>query len=251
MRHWLVLLCACGGSSAPRIAHEADTPDTRATVAGYCAPIDELGPFAHELFPACPAPPLRYKVRLCGEQPCARPCAYRWAITGSAVEESQGEERYTYDATGRLATVVRGDETRTCQYDGGGRLVETCLGEPVDVRRAANGRLLAIGMLELRYDDAGRVTALGDDEISYDATGRMITFASRRLEWDGLRLAAEHFGDDAGPMRYKYDDKGYLVKVQDDGATIELVYHGNQLTSVLSVASDERRESTFLYDCAQ
>lgn len=229
--------------------HRLPDDDRHLTTAGYCAPIDELGPFAHELFPACPAPPLRYKVRLCGEQPCASPCRYAWSVTGAAVEESQGEERYTYDAAGRLATVTREDVTRTCSYDAVGRIVESCLGDPIDVRRAESGRLIAIGTLDLAYDDNGRVIKIGDDEVTYDTTGRIATFASRRLEWDGLALAAEHFGDDGSPMRYRYDTKGYLVKVEDDESSTELTYDGNRLVSVVSTAKDERRESTFTYAC--
>jgi YD repeat-containing protein len=249
MKRGVLLLAACGASASEAPTHRPADDDRHLTTAGYCAPIDELGPFAHELFPACPAPPLRYKVRLCGEQPCASPCRYTWSVTGAAVEESHGEERYTYDEAGRLATVSTGGVTRTCAYDRGGRIVESCLGQPVDVRRAENGRLIAIGALDLRFDDNGRVIAIGDDELTYDTTGRIATYASRRLEWDGLMLAAEHFGDDAGPMRYRYDTKGYLVKVMDDESSTELTYDGNRLVSVVSIAKDERRESTFSYAC--
>jgi hypothetical protein len=231
----VLLLAACSSR----------TTVPRAASLGACPPLEELGPYAYELFPACQPPPLPYKVDLCGGARCASPCSQAWTRP-----EGSGVATFTYDANGRLAASTINGTVRTCSYDGAGRMLQSCDGHARTAERDATGKLVEIDGRVLVYDAAGRLVRLGDAALTYDAAGHVIAFGTSRYAWTGDRLAAEYFGDDNDdPMRYAYDARGFLASVTDEADSIQFEFQGDRLVTVRATSSDGVSTTTFRYDC--
>ena len=118
------------------------------------------------------------------------------------------EQRFRYDAEGRLISASVGDDYRVgWDYDGAGRLVRVVDSERVELRRS--------------YDAAGRVltaeTGRGPVRFAYDLAGRI--------------QAAE---GSSGRVSFAYDEQDRLARAEGPAATKTFVYDkdGVRVTTV-------------------
>lgn len=205
-------------------------------------------PWAHEIFPGCPPPPLPRGVRC--DRTCAKPC--RVERSGSFGRSSY---EVVYDKAGRyLEMRTSGSVIEACTYKRG--RIASCKGYlyEVTIERDARGRIddvndtLGRMVMGAAYDaPSGRVHGLyaNDDRTSfeYDAAGRLVRERGptnlayhydasgrverivegevvkkvRRYRYD-IRDRLVEIVEDDGSTKYDYDEQGRVVWVSRDGA---------------------------------
>lgn len=148
---------------------------------------------------------------------------------------------FTYDARGRWVSTYRHrDDTvfEWCKYDDGDRLTNCVRGDPIELLRDAQHRIVSVRDVQLpdspttiRYDARGDLVEVVDhangvagsaSSFEYDAAHRLVREASRLGEAD-MRVDMN--------WRYRYDAMGRL-------AEIEQRWEG----------TDTVRRTTFTYD---
>ncbi|MFN0250430.1 MAG: hypothetical protein ACKV2T_26355 [Kofleriaceae bacterium] len=209
----LVTSCLVVGCSSPAKSRVDDTTppvgNLVAPVDTYCPPIHGLGPWHHEVFPSCPAPPISDWLHICEPGECPRPCAMTSDVADSmGMGTHHSTWVYRYDDRGRWIETSSGDEkpdprdTATCTWDGDRIARCTLRGDAATAERDANGRLVRITfeqrpddpqppaatpdtlvdtsnrrrVVDVRYGARGEVIAVGASTLRYDERGRIAGF---------------------------------------------------------------------------
>ncbi|MEP0548467.1 MAG: DUF6531 domain-containing protein [Rhodothermales bacterium] len=170
------------------------------------------------------------------------------------------EQRFRYDAEGRLIGVAVGDGYSVAwDYDGAGRLTRIVDAERVEVRRThdAAGRVLTAeagrGGVRFAYDLAGRISAAegagGKVGFAYDEQDRLV-----RAEGPGGTMTYDYDGDGVavttGDRRAVYSAHGEpLEEHAADGSARRFQYGATgELLAVEHEAEDETTTLLFDYD---
>lgn len=192
---------ACGGSPPPAPPGHAAPPHV-----AHCPAVGALGPWAHEVFPACPAWPITSTLRVCAGT-CPAPCLTWSGPVVDAPLDPGTSYVHAYDPAGRWLGWMGDGTSLRCRYDGArlaacaadddpsyahadrdadGRVVRVTLGATITtIAYEGGGRVSAIGDRAVRYDVHGRVTRLGDEVFEIDARGRVVGELGRASGGDG------------------------------------------------------------------
>jgi hypothetical protein len=206
------ILATSWACSSPAKRVDDPTPPVGNLVAPvdtYCPPIHGLGPWHHEVFPSCPAPPIGDWLHICEPGECSRPCAMTADVADSmGMGTHYSTWVYRYDDRGRWIETSSGDEkpdprdTSACTWEGD-RIARCNLrGDAATAERDANGRLVHVvfeqkpddplppkatpdtlvdtskhrRVVEIRYGTRGEVLAVGASTLRYDERGRLAGF---------------------------------------------------------------------------
>ncbi len=190
------------------------------------------------------------------------------------------EQRFRYDAEGRLIGVAVGDGySVTWEYDGAGRLVRVADSERVELRRThdAAGRVLTAeagrGAIRFAYDLAGRIHAAegtagkvgfaydeqdrllraegpgGTMAFAYDEDGITVTTGDRREVYSAHGEPLEEHAPDGSVRRFQYGATGELLIVEHEmgDETTTLLFDYDDDGRIVG-ATREDEAATFGYD---
>ena len=172
-------------------------------------------------------------------------------IRPNAYAESQEQGaglQYTYDAEGRIVTVIRLDGTiqESSVYDGEGNLIQTT--------DAAGSRV------RYTYDFGGRQTEIrtggqASQKYVYDAAGNIVGIEDGAGNHTGYALDAwgrivEIQKADGSSERYRYDCAGNIVQ-STDGEGNATVYEYNGINRLVSVTDPMGGQETYAYDAEE
>lgn len=209
-----VVLAACGGTQQPA------PPPTQVEIpnAPYCPPVhEELGPWAHELFPDCPAMPIAMPYHVCAKGACAKPCgAVSMSESGGAKEQT--DIAFLYDDQGRyIGWTGNGEANDSCTYVTERLARCKTFGVERSVERDPNGRILAVTTGDVRtpvtYNAQGWVVALGERTLRYDHHHRLIAIGDTVIHIDSQGRVTSERSTNATHL-FEHDERGRIVHVE-------------------------------------
>jgi YD repeat-containing protein len=206
----IALVAACSAPAKPTVETTPAVGNLTAPVDTYCPPIHGLGPWHHEVFPSCPAPPITDWLHICEPGDCPTPCAMTSDIADNmGMHTNYSRWVYRYDDRGRWIETSSGDDkpdpadTSTCTYEGDHIAHCSLRGDKAIAERDASGRIVRVTYdekpevdtgappppdrlvdtsqqgrtsFDVAYGARGEVIAVGESTLRYDERGRLAGF---------------------------------------------------------------------------
>jgi YD repeat-containing protein len=258
-----VASAACSAPAPVRVlsntAPGATTP--LPSPANYCPQAIDLGPWAHELFPACAWPQLgTHQLGTCGGPECEAPC--RLIQSGFTQRSHYDNDLHVIynDAHQWVGFMRDADRWTTCTY-ADGKMADCAVHNHAEsVVRDPAGRITSItrrgrAPSAVTYDERGDITAIGDHAFRYDAQRRMIADGDFTLTLgaDGHVTHAAMPGEQ-DRVAFTYDAAGRLSKIEqsEEDLTSTLTYDRDGRLINIEVGGLERHDSQQIaYDCTR